>query len=1746
MKIMSFYLERTMTIIDMASRYGNSVREMSVCQRLTPLDSKNQGPPVGLVWFWFAGYTLLLVCYTAVICDWITLPLCGVCVFIAVGAMWTKFSSWRKQKRWRGICSRYGSLFDSQVGEMTKEDKRAQWLKNKVYHSKEKTRWQTAQRRKKKKSTKLIKRKSIYDPQIGNISMGGMKDAFAKLAGMNNIPFDDDVMDKIENMGAIYTILREAVSTPQMCASLFLFFKATYKGGSIAYKAAEYLADVCDLEFSSQSGEFTLPKTEETLNTIHDNQTGEFTSSLQDKDKPKWLRLLKECKENWTLVIRNEGFTKISHILSLSIALGLCEASSLDFKVGGMKLFSIGAIAKQASCVDLIDAAFETIVYFAEGGYACFERGSIKPLLYGNMENEEFEDNYGKCQQCFDYAKAGNLALEGLDENDYEQLLCATIEKCNSLVNSARGSVEKNVLRRKLDALRVWQSSFRQTRVQGGLREAPYSIGVFGSTAVGKSSVANILMVTTLLHNGFRATDDRVITLNESDKYMSNYRSFINGILIDDIGNTKAEFVEKAPTTLMVQLVNNVRMYANMAEAELKGKVSVEPKVVIGTKNVKDTCATVYSNEPASIARRDRRTITVEVREQFRSDGMLDADKVKEYYGTQVPLIPDVWEITVEQAYPIKNPTKGKHDLIGWKTISWGGVPMTKVSLAHFIRYVAEDSKSFYEAQKTLVENQSNMASKMTLCKTCGLVQDVCTCVPPALSLPPLEDDCPQGYCVRCEAYHSEEIVHDNQFGTKIAGFIHQRVWKWSRALRPKLDYWCNDIEERTVEWLINRLDWLENSPYTVWTNWVPTDWMSRGFMKNLVWLTNEKRLKERIRTSYINHCLIAVGCLFFALFVHPFLLILLTYPVLCMGRIVEVEKKRLYDEVSLDNAAMPQIFKMYRDRHVKWITGLCVTIAALYAVAQIWKALQIVPTPQGNLAPEGDKDIEERDAEVNPWAGVVVEPMPCQDNVKSTTVDQLQSLVEKNLAYVEIRPKNSDKVYECNAFFPCSNVAIVPNHMWLVDDLKCKFTRHDPEKIGGNFEAWLCRKQSYRIPKTDLSVVWVPNGGDWKDLTRYLPEKAFAAVPARLIYKKESGEILKLSSGIPKLRMEPKNVLTKACSFFGSEYKLGFNTFEGLCMATIVTETRGPLIGGFHLGGVNGHVNGCSGLLTSVQFEGAMQKLRELEGVVLSKSEGEIPQKLYDIQFYQGADVHPRSAVNFLEKGCNCKYYGQVIGRSTYHTSVEPTVISSHVEDVTGVPQKWGGPQFRKGYPFQASLVYSTKPSCGLEGSLLIRAAKDYLKPILKAMSRMTQLRADIRPLSDMEVICGIDGKRFIDKMPANTSVGFPLSGPKSKFLTELPEEDYPSHQYPVELDSKFWDVAREMERLYLSGKRAYPIFKACLKDEPTKLTKDKVRVFQGAPIALQLLVRKYFLPCARFLSMIPLISECAVGINASGPEWDQLAKHVKKYGLDRILAGDYSKYDLRMAAQLMFAAFRILMDIARASGQYSDDDLKIMEGIATDICYPLMAYNGDLVQHFGSNPSGQNLTVYINSIVNSLLMRCAYFEIMDQDNVPAFRDVCALMTYGDDVKSSVKQGFDAFNHISVANFLEARDMKFTMPDKESTPTPYMKDEDADFLKRKNIYNPDTGCIMGALDPDSKFKSLHAVLHSKAVTPEQQAMQNIDGFLRESFPYGKEYYEMRRAQMQEIAKRADLTHGCLMLDTTYDDNVLKFKEKYK
>jgi hypothetical protein len=247
----------------------------------------------------------------------------------------------------------------------------------------------------------------------------------------------------------------------------------------------------------------------------------------------------------------------------------------------------------------------------------------------------------------------------------------------------------------------------------------------------------------------------------------------------------------------------------------------------------------------------------------------------------------------------------------------------------------------------------------------------------------------------------------------------------------------------------------------------------------------------------------------------------------------------------------------------------------------------------------------------------------------------------------------------------------------------------------------------------------------------------------------------------------------------------------------------------------------------------------------------------------------------------------------------------------------------------------------------------------------------------------------------------------------------------------------------------------------------------------------------------------------------------------------------------------------IAKWSGNYSYKDITIMQSISFEVCSPLVAYNGTLLRFLGTNPSGQNMTVYINSIVNSILNRLGFYHQYDEtaieEDLPGyaaalgrpvrFRDCNSIAIYGDDLKGSVIKGMDRHNHVSFAQFLADNDMKFTMPDKESAPIPFMNDEDADFLKRKNRYDEELDSIVGMLDEMSIFKSLHAGLKSEDLSPKEVSAQNIDGALREWFFHGREIFESRLDEMKQVADIANVFP--LTLGVSYDDRVESWKEKY-
>jgi len=297
--------------------------------------------------------------------------------------------------------------------------------------------------------------------------------------------------------------------------------------------------------------------------------------------------------------------------------------------------------------------------------------------------------------------------------------------------------------------------------------------------------------------------------------------------------------------------------------------------------------------------------------------------------------------------------------------------------------------------------------------------------------------------------------------------------------------------------------------------------------------------------------------------------------------------------------------------------------------------------------------------------------------------------------------------------------------------------------------------------------------------------------------------------------------------------------------------------------------------------------------------------------------------------------------------------------------------------------------------------------------------------------------------------------------------------------------------------------------------------------------------------------LTECAVGIDPHSPDWDRLYRHLLENGEDRVIAGDFANFDHKATPEISWAVFSVFFKIAKAAG-YSDADIKTMRAIAADVIYPVMNMSGHLLSIFGSNPSGQNLTVYYNSVLNSILHRYAFFQqypVGFLSNTP-FASVVRLTTYGDDCFMTVRKGYDRFNHTTIQQEFGKMNCKYTMADKDQESVPYINIFDADYLKRKTVFRREygkAGMYIAQLDENSIYKSLYCNMLSDVDPPEAVSAMAIEGAIREWFFYGEEVYEDRRAKVLEVAKLSgldDLIHrDCYM---SFEQMDSAWRDKYQ
>ncbi|APG78392.1 hypothetical protein 1 [Hubei picorna-like virus 5] len=523
------------------------------------------------------------------------------------------------------------------------------------------------------------------------------------------------------------------------------------------------------------------------------------------------------------------------------------------------------------------------------------------------------------------------------------------------------------------------------------------------------------------------------------------------------------------------------------------------------------------------------------------------------------------------------------------------------------------------------------------------------------------------------------------------------------------------------------------------------------------------------------------------------------------------------------------------------------------------------------------------------------------------------------------------------------------------------------------------------------------------------------------------------------------------------------------------------------------------------------------------------------------------KSVLRYIEEG-TAYIYGRVPGfRPKRASKVTTTPLSERMCEYFSHTISHGQPQMKGWVPWRKNIIEMIKPNLTHNQSTLNKCVTSFTKDIIQGLklAHGEDWKKDLVFLSKRASLNGIPGVKFVDAINKNTSMGFPWNKSKKNFLKSAPCESYPDG---VDFDEDIWEEFDRIIDRYQNNQRVNTIFSGNLKDEAlpfAKCEEGKTRLFTGAPAPWSLVVRSRLLSFVRLLQQNKFIFEAGPGTVAQSSEWSHIRKYLTAFGADRIVAGDYSKFDKRMTAPWILAAFEIIINIYREAG-FDNSELGELWCIAYDIAFPMVNCDGDIIGFFGTNPSGHPLTVVINSLVNSLYMRYAYCEIVGGGDCDDFQKYVRLFTYGDDNIMGVSPSVD-FSHTRIQEALARIGVTYTMADKEAETKPFINITETSFLKRQWRYEEELNLYTCPLETESILKSLTVWLPSKTICKEEQMVAVISSANSEFFFHGKEIFEKHHAFFKKTL--AIEPYSCFVQENTLPDwDALKYRfvEAYK
>lgn len=435
----------------------------------------------------------------------------------------------------------------------------------------------------------------------------------------------------------------------------------------------------------------------------------------------------------------------------------------------------------------------------------------------------------------------------------------------------------------------------------------------------------------------------------------------------------------------------------------------------------------------------------------------------------------------------------------------------------------------------------------------------------------------------------------------------------------------------------------------------------------------------------------------------------------------------------------------------------------------------------------------------------------------------------------------------------------------------------------------------------------------------------------------------------------------------------------------------------------------------------------------------------------------------------------------------------------------------------------------CGFQPPLLnpdwIEACvSDVCRVALTSYNEMAPKRKFQRFLTMEQAIVGADDD-FMSSLSRTTSPGFPYSvlmhdGPGKRFWFGK-EQDF-------SLDSSAClSLIADVERLiedYSQGVVGNVVFTDTLKDEKRELAKvavGKTRVFSAGPQHFSIAVRKFLLPFSAFLQHNRIDNEIAVGTNPYSYDWNRLALRLKSKG-SHVIAGDFGNFDGSLNAQILWAIFDgIVLEWAQGCEDYDSGVGDVLRGMWASLVHSVHIFGDNVYMWTHSQPSGNPLTVILNSLYNSVVMRLSWMQVFatrdpSMMTMAKFNENVAMISYGDDNILNISDSvLEDFNQISVSYALAELGHTYTDETKIGEIVGFRTLAEVAFLKRKFRWSTELARYVAPLDKKVIYEMLNWT--RRTTDPDEILMTNLETAAREIVLHGRQAYQEYVAKIKTV-----------------------------